>query len=234
MRRANDLTLFERNASDWWNSRSAAFRSLHSVNRFRVELLRDWLGTDLSGRVVVDLGCGGGLLAEPLVRAGARLIGVDISHGSLLAAREHVGAGFVRGDALRVPILEGTADLVLFADVLEHVSPIGTALDEAARLLRPGGLLYVSTINRTALARWLAIDVAEGLRLVPPGTHDHRLFVPVETLRREASARGLERERLQGESVDVIRTVLRRAVVLRRGDGVSIGYSALFRRGEPT
>ena len=98
------------------------------------------------------------------------------------------------------------------------------------RLLRSGGRLFVSTINRTTRARRLAVGVAEGLRLVPRGTHDPELFVAPDTLYREASLRGLEPVRLQGESVDVLRTVLRWAVALKRGDDVSIGYSALFRK----
>lgn len=226
----NDLTIYERHAHEWWDPSSPTFRSLHSVNKFRVELLHEWLGADLEGRVVIDLGCGGGLLAEPLARAGAHVIGIDLSDGSLRVADQHVEAHFLRADLRRAPLRSGSAAIVVLADVLEHMSPIGDALDEAARLLAPGGLLYVCTINKTARAKRLAVDVAEGLRLVPRGTHDHELFVPPDELCREALARGLRLERIQGESVRVLRTALARAIVLARSDDLSVGYSALLRK----
>ncbi|MBL8863672.1 MAG: 3-demethylubiquinone-9 3-O-methyltransferase [Planctomycetes bacterium] len=232
MVRVNDLSIYERESASWWDPRSAAFRSLHSVNAFRVELLREWIGDDLSGRTVADLGCGGGLLAEPLLRAGGRVIGVDQSLGSLRAATERLGARFVRGDLLRSPLADGCADVVLLADVLEHVQPVEAALAEAARVLRPGGFLFVSTINRTARAKLMAVDLAEALRLIPRGTHDHRMFVPPELLRDEASALGLRLSRIQGEAVDVARTALRWAIVLRRSHDLSVGYSALFAKEE--
>jgi 2-polyprenyl-6-hydroxyphenyl methylase / 3-demethylubiquinone-9 3-methyltransferase len=226
----NDLTLYERHAHEWWNPRSAVFRSLQSVNNFRTEQLREWLGPDLTGRTVLDLGCGGGLLAAPLARAGARVIGIDLSQASLRVALEHAEACFVRGDVLHAPLRADSFDIVLLADVLEHVNSIGDALDEAARLLRPGGLLYVNTINRTQRSKWLAIFVAEGLRLVPRGTHDHALFVSPEDLREKANARNLRCERLQGETVDVLRTAAHWTIVLKRSVDVSVTYSALFRK----
>lgn len=226
----NDLSIYERRAADWWNPRASAFRSLHSVNHFRVELLREWLGEELSGRLVIDLGCGGGLLTAPLAKAGARVIGLDLSHGSLKTATEHLGARFVRADLLRVPLADGLADVVLAADVIEHVGDSDAAVQEASRLLRPGGVLYVNTINRTRRAKLLAIDLAEGVGLVPRGTHDANLFIGPDELRRSAWRHGLVLEELQGESVNVLKTVSRWAISLRRSDDLSVGYSALFRK----
>jgi len=228
MVRANDLTIYDREAESWWNPRAAAFRSLHSVNAFRVDILREWIGADLTGRVVADLGCGGGLFAEPLLRAGGRVIGVDQSLGSLRAAAERMGALFVRGDLMRSPLAAECADIVLLADVIEHVSSPRAALAEAARILKPGGFLYVNTINSTARARFMAVELAEALRLIPRGTHDHRLFVSPEFLREEALSLGLRLREIQGESVDLTRTALRWAIVLRRSHDLSVGYSALF------
>jgi 2-polyprenyl-6-hydroxyphenyl methylase/3-demethylubiquinone-9 3-methyltransferase len=224
----NDLTLYERHANAWWDPRSAAFRSLHAVNEYRVDLLRDWLGTRLDGLVVVDVGCGGGLLGLPLTRAGARIVGVDLSRGSLRTAARHVAGGFACGDAQRLPLRTGAADIVLLADVIEHVPSPARALAEAARLLRPGGLCFVNTISRTRRATWLAVRIAEGLRLVPPGTHDPEMFVAPDELRRLAGAAGLVPRALQGESVDLWRTLRRRAITLRRGADLSVGYSCLF------
>ena len=228
---ANDLELYERHAADWWDPSSPAFRSLHAVNEFRVALLGDWLGTRLAGQVVVDLGCGGGLLSEPLARAGARVVGVDLSRGSLRAASDRVGPRFVQGDVLRAPLADATADVVLLADVLEHVHDVPAVLREAARLLKPGGACYVNTINRTRRATWLAVRIAEGVRLVPRGTHDPKLFVPPDELRQQAWRVGLVLDELQGESVSLWRTLRRWAVSLERSADLSVGYSALFRKG---
>jgi 2-polyprenyl-6-hydroxyphenyl methylase / 3-demethylubiquinone-9 3-methyltransferase len=228
MATANDLTIYERHANEWWDERSPTFRSLHTVNEFRVALLEDWLGSELDRRIVVDLGCGGGLLARPLASAGARVVGIDTSPRSLRAASEKVGHRFVCADALRTPLASGSADVVLLADVIEHLADPSAALREAARLLRRGGVCFVSTINRTRRAKWLAVRLAEGIGLMPRGTHDSELFITPDELRVRARACGLELEALQGESIDLWRTVRRWAITLERSADLSVGYSALF------
>lgn len=226
----NDLDLYERHAAHWWDPSHAAFRSLHSVNELRVSLVREWLGSELAGARVVDLGCGGGLMTAALRALGARPVGLDRSRGSLASAREHVAAPFVRADIAHTPLASGCADAVLLADVLEHVPQRSAVLAEAARLLRAGGACFVSTLNRTARARWLAVHVAEGVGLIPRGTHAPELFVTPDELRREAYDAGLALEHLQGERVCVWPTLRRRAIVLARGDDVSVAYSALLRK----
>ena len=102
----NDLQIYERNAEEWWDPRSKTFRSLRSVNAFREGLIREWFGDHLRGAQIADLGCGGGLLSEFFLRADARVIGVDVSHRSLLAAarrRQARAALYVRGDLARSP-----------------------------------------------------------------------------------------------------------------------------------
>ena len=230
MAQTNDLTLYDRHADQWWDARSKAFRSLHRVNEFRTALLTEWLGTNLEGQVAVDLGCGGGLLCAHLESCGARWIGVDLSFESLKTGQGRLGRRFARADVAHVPLKSGCADLVLAADVLEHVKDTRAVLAEAARLLKPGGALYVNTINRTRRAKLLAVDLAEGVGLVPRGTHDAALFVDPDELRAEAWHLRLSLEELQGESVDVIRTVRSWAIALRRSNDISVGYSALFRK----
>lgn len=235
MRCRNDLDLYERNADRWWDRDGHTFRSLHAVNDFRLALLREWFAGRLEGLRVADLGCGGGLLAVPLIREdGARLVGVDIGAASVAAARSRGGPRFVRGDVLRVPLAADAFDLVLLSDVVEHVSDAARALREASRVLVPGGSLYVSTLNRTRRAKRLAVDLAEGIGLVPRGTHDAEMFVEPEHLAREGAAVGLALERLQGEAVDVWRTLRRWAITLRKSDDVSVTYSALFRKERPS
>ena len=230
-----DPTLFERHARDWWNERSPAFRSLHAVNEFRVALLASWLGARISGATVVDLGSGGGLLAEPMARAGAaRVIGVELGKASVVAARAHAnGTGvlaYVRADLQSVPLRSGCADVVLLADVLEHVPSWRAAVAEASRLLRPKGLLYVNTLNRTWRARLLAVTLAEGIGLVPRGTHDARMFIKPDELVEAAGDAGLGLLRLQGERPRLVRTLLARAIHLAPSRGTSVIYSALFER----
>jgi 2-polyprenyl-6-hydroxyphenyl methylase/3-demethylubiquinone-9 3-methyltransferase len=228
--RSNDLGIYERHAEDWWNADSAAFRSLHGVNEHRLRVLRGWIGDDLAGRFVVDLGCGGGLLSKPLAEAGARVLGCDLSPASLGQARQHVAGVFVHADALRAPLAASCADIVLLADVLEHVENPAAALREAARVLRPGGVAFVNTLNRTYRSRLLAVRVAEGVRLVPRGTHAARLFVRPDELARKAWSVGLILEALQGESLNVLETLRTWAVSLRPSSDLSVGYSALLRK----
>jgi 2-polyprenyl-6-hydroxyphenyl methylase/3-demethylubiquinone-9 3-methyltransferase len=232
----NDLALYDDHAAEWWNPESPAFRSLHRVKGFALELLREWLAGELPGATLVDLGCGGGLLAEALAREGAFVIGVDRSRASLLAAARHAaeqrasGCSYLCADLEHTPLSTGIAHIALLSDVIEHLEHGGPALDEAQRLLAPGGKLFVSTLNCTWRARILAVTVAEGLRLVPRGTHDPRLFVSPERLARDAAERGLRLVRLQGAAVRPLATLRAWAVELRRSRDTSVAYSALFEK----
>jgi len=226
----NDLELYERYAGSWWDARSPAFRSLHAVNEHRLRVLRGWLGECFDRLVVADFGCGGGLLARPLAESGARVLGLDLSAASLVQAREHVSGSFVRADAQRAPLADASVDVVLLADVLEHVPDCTAVLREAARVLRPGGAAFVNTLNRTWRARLLAVQLAEGVRLIPPGTHAAELFIRPDELAQRAWNCGLSLEALQGESVNLLRTLRSWAISLRPSADVSVGYSALLRK----
>jgi len=228
---ANDPDLYERHAREWWDPHSRTFRSLRSISELRVGLIREWLQGGLAGLRVADLGCGGGLLSVPLAGDGARLVGVDLGSGGLAEARSRCGARFVRGDLLRAPLQSASVDLVVLADVVEHLANFEGALLEAARVLVPGGFCFVSTLNRTRRAKRLAVDLAEGVGLVPRGTHDARLFVAPEQLESAGADAGLRVERIQGESIDLWRTLRRGAIALRRSDDTSVTYCALLRKG---
>jgi 2-polyprenyl-6-hydroxyphenyl methylase/3-demethylubiquinone-9 3-methyltransferase len=237
--RRNDPDLYERNAADWWDADSYAFRSLHSVKRFHVALLDEILAdagetARLGGATVVDLGCGGGLFGLPVAARGARVIGVDISRKSLVAGRveaERRGASvrFVHGDVLRVPLCAGCADLVLLSDVLEHVHDPALAIREAARLLKPGGALFVNTLDRGFVSALLVVHLAEGLGLVPRGTHNPALFLAPAEVEAMAADAGLRLERLQRETPALLRTLLSRTVHLRKSR-TGCGYTAWFRK----
>jgi 2-polyprenyl-6-hydroxyphenyl methylase / 3-demethylubiquinone-9 3-methyltransferase len=144
------------------------------------------------GAVLVDLGCGAGLLAPHVAGKGYRHVGVDITASALGAAAAH-GVTPVRGDVTAVPLADGCADVVTAGEILEHVTDLAGAVAEACRLLRPGGLLVIDTIAATALARFVAVTLAERVPGgPPPGIHDKALLVDRAVLVRECVRHGVD------------------------------------------
>jgi 2-polyprenyl-6-hydroxyphenyl methylase / 3-demethylubiquinone-9 3-methyltransferase len=169
----NDPELYERYADQWWRPRGR-FAMLHWLAAARAELVPP---ASREGAVLVDLGCGAGLLAPHVAGRGYRHIGVDMSPSALRQAGEH-GVHGVRGDVLAVPLADACADVVTAGEILEHVPDLRGAVAEACRVLRPGGLLVIDTLAATALCRFIAIDLAERVPYIAPrGTHDPALLV---------------------------------------------------------
>ncbi len=234
----NDLGIYGRHAEDWWqDGDSRAFRSLRAVKQHHLSVLRRELGSQGIDRRIADLGCGGGLLSIPLASGGARVVGVDRCSASLEQARQearrrHVSAEFLWGDLRDTGLPGGIHDVVLLSDVVEHLEDPRPALAEAARLLRPGGTLYVNTLSRTLRGALLGVHVAEGLGFVPHGTHDPKLFLRPAELAELASAHGLRLQRLCGESVDLWRTLRTGAIHMRASRSSAVSYGAFFVRDE--
>lgn len=182
----NDLALYEEHADQWWQPRGP-FVMLHWLAAARGRLVPP---AARPGSVLVDLGCGAGLLAPHLEGKGHRHIGVDRSAAALRQALEH-GVHGVLGDVLAVPLADGCADVVVAGEILEHVADLRGAVAEACRLLRPGGTLVIDTLADTALCRWVAIGLAESLRLAPRGVHDPDLLVDRRVLREECARHGV-------------------------------------------
>lgn len=227
---STDDDLFDRDG--WWDPACRDFASLRSVSEYRLALLRQWLGDGVRDCTVVDLGCGGGLLAVPLARAGARVVGVDVALHALAAARRAGGdrLRLVAGDLHALPLADGHADLVLLADVLEHVADPAAAVHGAARLLKAGGHLFVNTIARTRRARLLAITLGEGLGLIPRGTHRWQMFLQPAELDAMAAAAGLRRVARSGEAPRLWRSLRTKVVHLRSTGSLAVGYGALYVR----
>ncbi|WP_103500321.1 MULTISPECIES: methyltransferase domain-containing protein [Streptomyces] len=183
----NDPVLYERLADEWWRPRGR-FAMLHWLAAARAELVPP---ASRPGAVLVDLGCGGGLMAPHLRGKGYHHLGVDRSPSALRHAAAH-GVLAVRGDVLAVPLRDGCADVVAAGEILEHVEDLPRAVAEACRLLRPGGLLVLDTLADTALCRALAIGVAERVpRMAPRGVHDPELLVNRAELARECARHGV-------------------------------------------
>jgi 2-polyprenyl-6-hydroxyphenyl methylase/3-demethylubiquinone-9 3-methyltransferase len=175
----NDIRLYDVLVDEWWSS-SLAFAGLRWIAAARAALMPP---AARSGAVLVDLGCGGGLLAPHVARLGYRHIGVDRSGSALGVAARH-GVVAVHADAAAVPLADGCADVVSAGEILEHVPTPSTVVSEACRLLRPGGTLVVDTVNATALARLIVVTLGERVtRLAPRGLHDPKLFVRPDLVR---------------------------------------------------
>jgi 2-polyprenyl-6-hydroxyphenyl methylase/3-demethylubiquinone-9 3-methyltransferase len=135
------------------------------------------------GRTVLDLGCGGGFMAEALAARGADVIGADVSRGAITIAGRHAASQglairYLAASGEHLPLPDRSVDCVVCVDVLEHVRSLDRVLDEIRRVLRPGGLFFFDTINRTWLARFVIVFCGERLlRLLPRGTHDPAGFI---------------------------------------------------------
>lgn len=165
----------------WWDPHGPV-GLLHNLNATRFGYFKGVLGR-VEGSSLLDVGCGGGLLAECFAREGARVTGIDLSRASLFAARRHAQAAgvevdYVNADAESFPFLDAAFDAVVSSDFLEHVSDLDGVVAEAARVLKPSGLFLYETINRTMVSRIVGIYLFERvLKLIPEHTHDPNMFI---------------------------------------------------------
>ncbi len=189
---AGEISKFARMAEEWWDP-AGKFRPLHRINPVRLAYIRDHalghFGRDgsamrpLEGLKVLDIGCGGGLLSEPLSRLGATVTGIDAGEKNIGIAKAHAAQSGAEVDyrATTAEDLLATGaryDIVLNMEVVEHVDNVPLYMASCAGLVAPGGLLFTSTINRTPRAWALAIVAAENvLRWLPRGTHEYRRFL---------------------------------------------------------
>lgn len=209
---ASEIERFNQLSATWWNSKGP-MRPLHVVNALRldhvVEQITLHFGLDadpqpLAGLRILDVGCGGGLLAEPLARMGAHVVGVDASPGNVAAARLHatshgVEVDYRLGEPDQVLDSDEQFDVVLALEVVEHVSDVPAFMDAVARGVAPGGLLFASTIDRTWKSFVFAIVGAEYvLRVLPRGTHQWRQFVRPAELAMAVGRSGLQQVDLRG------------------------------------
>lgn len=214
-----DVARFDRLGDAWWDE-AGPMGKLHEINPVRLGYLRDLLASQattatedgpLGGLRVLDIGCGGGILSEPLARMGARVTGIDPAPGNIAAATSHAQAGGLSIDyrATTAEALASSAarfDVVLAMEVVEHVADRDGFVATVASLVEPGGLLVLSTLNRTAKSFALAIVGAEYvLRWLPRGTHRWSQFVTPAELTTAVRRTGLTTLGTRGMVYDPLR-----------------------------
>jgi len=202
--RPEEAAFFADLAKDWWNPKGK-MASLHQVNPVRLEFIRAAVDTHfgcdthgvrpLAGKTALDIGCGAGLVCEPLTRLGAAVTGVDAAADNVAAAAAHADSGgldirYMAGEVASLDI--GTFDLVTCLEVVEHVADKPAFLADVAARLSPDGLLIMSTPNRSAASRLLLVGAAEAIGYVPKGTHHWEDFVTPEELEALLADAGLE------------------------------------------
>ncbi|GAA2902985.1 ubiquinone biosynthesis O-methyltransferase [Actinoplanes cyaneus] len=184
--RRNDPCQYDTLAGEWWRP-GGGFELLHWLAAARAELIPR-PGTP--GQVLLDAGCGGGLLAPHVTALGYRHVGVDLRPPGLALAADR-GVTPLAGDVAALPLADGSADVVVAGEILEHVTDLSGTVAELCRVLRPGGRVVLDTLNDTALSRLITVTLGERFGVVPTGLHDPALFVSPARLRAEFARHGV-------------------------------------------
>ena len=185
----NDPRQYDDVADQWWRP-GGGFELLHWLAAARARLIPPAASP---GAVLVDAGCGGGLLAPHVAGKGYTHVGVDLGAPGLLLAAAR-GVRPVRGDVTALPLATGSAEVVAAGEILEHVTDLPATVAELCRVLRPGGLLVLDTVNDNALSRFVTVTLGERLGLAPAGLHDPALFVDPRRLIAECASHGVRLE----------------------------------------
>ncbi|NBC13447.1 MAG: bifunctional 2-polyprenyl-6-hydroxyphenol methylase/3-demethylubiquinol 3-O-methyltransferase UbiG [Gammaproteobacteria bacterium] len=226
---ASEIHKFEEIASRWWDPESE-FKPLHEINPLRLGYVQSHV--KLTDKKVLDVGCGGGILAEAMATAGAEVTGIDMGEEPLRVAELHTLETGVEVDYRQITAealaddMPGAFDVVTCMEMLEHVPDPGSVVDACARLVRPGGHVFFSTLNRNPKSYLFAIVGAEYmLNLLPHGTHDYARFIRPAELDRWVRATDLRIVDLAGLTYNPVTRVYRLAP-----KDISVNYMATCRR----
>ena len=226
----HEINKFGSMAERWWDTQGE-FKTLHDINPLRIQFIQSY--ADIAGKRVVDVGCGGGILTEGLAKLGADVLGIDLSEELIDIADLHglesgVSAHYqkISAEALAQQQPE-SFDHVTCMEMLEHVPDPGSIISACSTLVKPGGMVFFSTLNRKPKAYLLAILAAEHvLQMLPRGTHDYKTFIKPSELSQSARAAGLE---LQG-MVGIEYNPFNKRFSL--GKDIDVNYIAAFKRPE--
>ncbi|MFM8342206.1 MAG: bifunctional 2-polyprenyl-6-hydroxyphenol methylase/3-demethylubiquinol 3-O-methyltransferase UbiG [Methylomonas sp.] len=226
----HEIHKFGSQAERWWDP-NGEFKTLHQVNPLRLEFIQRY--ADLQGKRVVDVGCGGGILTEGLAKAGADALGVDLSEDLIDIADLHgletgVTAHYQKISAETLAAEQPASfDHVTCMEMLEHVPDPASIIQACATLVKPGGMVFFSTLNRVPKAYLLAIVAAEHvLKMVPKGTHEYKTFIQPAELSQMARHVGLELQGMIGIEYSPF------TKEFRLGKDIDVNYIAVFQRPE--
>ncbi len=226
----HEINKFGSMAERWWDTQGE-FKTLHDINPLRLRFIQSYI--DISGQRMVDVGCGGGILTEGLAKLGADALGIDLSEELIDIADLHglesgVNAHYhkISAEALAEQQPE-SFDHVTCMEMLEHVPDPGSIISACATLVKPGGMVFFSTLNRKPKAYLLAILAAEHiLQMLPKGTHDYKTFIKPSELSQSARAAGLELQGMIGIEYNPFNKRF------STGKDIDVNYIAAFKRIE--
>lgn len=227
---AHEIHKFGSQAERWWDP-EGEFKTLHDINPLRLEFIQRY--AQLAGARVVDVGCGGGILTEGLVKHGADALGIDLSEELIDVADLHgletgIQAQYQKISAEQLAQEQPESfDHVTCMEMLEHVPDPGSIINACAKLVKPGGMVFFSTLNRKPKAYLLSIVAAEYLlKMLPKGTHDYKTFIKPSELSQSARAAGLELQGMVGIEYNPF------SKRFSLGKDIDVNYIAAFKRAE--
>ena len=213
-----EIEKFSKMASEWWNP-NGKFKPLHKFNPIRIKYIKDNIidnfklktdGNPLEKINILDIGCGGGLLSEPITRLGANVTGIDASDKNIKIAKLHakknkLNINYLCASPEKLKIKK-KFDVILNMEIIEHVEDINFFIKSCSKLLRKNGIMFVATLNKTLKSYMFAIIGAEYvLKWLPIGTHDWEKFVKPEDLKKISSKNKLKLDRLDGMNFNIIK-----------------------------
>lgn len=227
---AHEIEKFGAQAERWWDP-EGEFKTLHQVNPLRLQFIQQY--ADIVGKRIVDVGCGGGILTEGLARAGADALGIDLSEELLDIAELHslesgVSVKYQKISAEQLASEQPESfDHVTCMEMLEHVPDPGSIIKACSQMVKPGGMVFFSTLNRVPKSWLLAIVAAEHLlKMVPKGTHEYKTFIKPSELSQSARDAGLELRGMTGIEYNPL------SKRFRLGRDIGVNYIAVYQKPE--